>query len=256
YGLDADVTVPIGLSTERFSARGRDPGIETVARLKREVSLEQATAELNTIAARLEQQYPETNNGRRVRLDSLREAIVGDIRPVLLTLLGAVGLVLLIACANVANLLLARSARRQKEIAIRTALGAGRLRILRQLFTESVMLAIAAGLIGLLLAFAGTSLLSSNLPEGIPLIGEISIDASVLLFTLGASVLTGLLFGLAPALQTSNPALTETLKEGERNSSPGHNRTGKVLVIAEVALTLVLLVGAGLLVRSFWRLMN
>ena len=256
YGLDADVTVPIGLSTERFSARGRDPGIDTVARLKPGVSNEQATAELNTIAARLEQQYPESNNGRRVRLDSLRETIVGDIRPTLLTLLAAVGLVLLVACANVANLLLARAARRQKEIAIRTALGAGRKRILRQLFTESVLLAIAAGVIGLLLAFAGTTLMSSYLPDDIPRLNRIGTDAAVLLFTLGASLVTGILFGLAPALQTSNPALTETLKEGERNSSPGHNRTGKVLVVAEVALTLVLLVGAGLLVRSFWRLMN
>lgn len=256
YGLDADLTVPIGLSTERFSARGRDPGVEAIARLKPGVSSETANAELNTIAARLEQQYPESNNGRRVRLDSLREAIVGDMRPMLLTLLGAVGLVLLIACANVANLLLARSARRQKEIAIRTALGAGRSRILRQLFTESLMLALAAGIIGLLLALTGTALLSSYLPEGIPRLREISTDASVLLFTLGASLLTGLLFGLAPALQTSNPALTETLKEGERNSSPGHNRTGKILVVAEVALTLVLLIGAGLLVKSFWRLMN
>lgn len=256
YGIDADVSVPIGLSTERFSARGRDPGIEAIARLKQGVSVEGALAEINTIAARLEQQYPDSNNGRRVKLDSLRETVVGDIRPTLLTLLGSVGLVLLIACANVANLLLARSARRQKEIAIRTALGAGRSRILRQLFTESVMLAIAAGVAGFIIAVVGTSLMSSYLPEGIPRIREISTDASVLAFTLGASLLTGVLFGLAPALQTSNPALTDTLKEGERNSSPGHNRTGKLLVVAEVALTLVLLVGAGLLVKSFWRLMG
>jgi putative ABC transport system permease protein len=256
YELDADLLVPIGLSAERFSARGRDPGIEAIARLKQGVSATTANAELNTIAARLEQQYPESNKGRRIRIDSLREAVIGDIRPTLLTLLGAVGLVLLIACANVANLLLARSARRQKEIAIRTALGAGRSRILRQLFTESGMLAIAAGIIGLLLALVGTNLMSSYLPEDIPRIREISTDTSVLLFTLAASLLTGVLFGLAPALQTSNPALTDTLKEGERNSSPGHNRTGKLLVIAEVALTLVLLVGAGLLVKSFWRLMQ
>lgn len=256
YGIDADLTVPIGLSTERFSARGRDPGIQSIARIKQGVSTETANAELNTIAARLEQQYPESNNNRRVRLESLRETLVGDIRPMLLTLLGAVGLVLLIACANVANLLLARSARRQKEIAVRTALGAGRSRILRQLFTESAMLALGAGIVGLLLALAGTALLSSSLPEGLPFMPEIRTDAYVLLFTFGVSLVTGLLFGLAPALQTSNPALTETLKEGERNSSPGHNRTGKILVIAEVALTLVLLIGAGLLVKSFWRLMQ
>ena len=256
FGLDADVTVPIGLSNERFSARGRDPGINTVARLKDGVSTEAAGAELNTIAARLEQQYPDTNDDRRVRLESLRETIVGDIRPTLLTLLGAVGLVLLIACANVANLLLARSARRQREIAIRTALGAGRRRILRQLFTESLLLALAAGVVGLLLALAGTNLLSAYVPEEIPRVREISTDVAVLAFTLGASLFTGLLFGLAPALQTSNPALTETLKEGERNSSPGHNRTGKILIVTEVALTLVLLVGAGLLVKSFWHLMR
>ncbi|HEV2835060.1 MAG TPA: ABC transporter permease [Pyrinomonadaceae bacterium] len=256
FGVDADVSVPIGLSAERFSARGRDPGVDAMARIKPAISIDSANAELNTIAARLEQQYPETNNGRRVRLNSLTESIVGDIRPTLLTLLAAVGLVLLIACANVANLLLARSARRQREIAIRTALGAARSRILRQLFTESLILAIAAGIAGLLLAIGGTSLLSAYLPEGVPRIREISTDASVLAFTLGASVLTGVLFGLAPALQTSNPALTETLKEGERNSSPGHNRTGKILVVTEVALTLVLLVGAGLLVKSFWRLMQ
>ena len=256
FGLDADLSVPIGLSAERFSARGRDPGVEVIARLKPAVSVESANAELNTIAARLEHQYPETNNGRRVRLNSLTESIVGDIRPTLLMLLAAVGLVLLIACANVANLLLARSARRQREIAIRTALGAARSRILRQLFTESLILAVAAGVAGLLLAIAGTSLLSAYLPEGVPRIRETATDASVLAFTLGASVLTGVLFGLAPALQTSNPALTETLKEGERNSSPGHNRTGKILVVTEVALTLVLLVGAGLLVKSFWRLMQ
>jgi len=256
YGPDADVTVPISSQAERYAARGRDPGIETVARIKPGVSVEAANAELNTIAARLEQQYPESNNGHRVRLDSLREATVGDIRPTLLTLLGAVGLVLLIACANVANLLLARSTRRQKEIAIRTALGAGRRRILRQLFTESVLLAIAAGVAGLILALVGTSLLCSYLPEDIPRIREITTDAPVLVFTLAASLLTGVLFGLAPALQTSKPALTETLKEGERNSSPGHNRTGKILVVTEVALTLVLLIGAGLLVKSFWRLMQ
>jgi putative ABC transport system permease protein len=254
YGAEADITVPIGLSAERFKLRGKDPGITAFARLKPGTSIDNANAELNTIAARLEQQYPDTNTGRRVRLESLRESVVGDIRPTLLTLLGAVGFVLLIACANVANLLLTRSAGRQREMAIRTALGAGRMRILRQLFTESMVLALAGGVVGLLLAIWGTSVLSSYIPEGIPRMGELSVDGSVLAFTFGASLITGLFFGLAPALQSAKTNLTETLKEGERNSSPGHNRAGQFLVISEVALTLVLLVGAGLLVKSFWRL--
>src|SRR5215213_8377338 len=254
FGADADLSVPIGLSAERFKLRGKDPGITAFARLKQGTSIDNANAELNTIAARLEQQYPDTNTGRRVRIESLRESVVGDIRPMLLTLLGAVGFVLLIACANVANLLLTRSAGRQREMAIRTALGAGRMRILRQLFTESAVLALAGGVVGLLLAIWGGSVLSSYIPEGIPRMTELGIDGRVLAFTFGASLVTGVFFGLAPVLQSAKTNLTETLKEGERNSSPGHNRAGKLLVISEVALTLVLLVGAGLLVKSFWRL--
>jgi predicted permease len=254
YASDADVTVPIGLSAERFKLRGKDPGINALARLKEGSSIKTAIADINTIAARLEQQYPDTNTGRRVRVESLRESVVGEVRPTLLTLLGAVGFVLLIACANVANLLLTRSASRQREMAIRTALGAGRLRILRQLFTESAVLAVAGGGVGLLLAIWGTRFISSYIPEGIPRLSELAIDGRVLLFTLGASLLTGMFFGLAPALQSSTSNLTETLKEGERNSSRGRNYAGKLLVISEVALTLVLLVGAGLLVKSFWRL--
>ena len=254
FGADADLTVPIGLSAERFKLRGKDPGISSFARLKQGTSLDNANAEINTIAARLEQQFPDTNTGHRVRIESLRESVVGDIRPTLLTLLGAVGFVLLIACANVANLLLTRSAGRQREMAIRTALGAGRMRILRQLFTESTVLALAGGVVGLLLAIWGTSVLSSYIPDGIPRMNELGLDARVLAFTFGASLLTGIFFGLAPVLQSAKRNLTETLKEGERNSSPSHNRAGKLLVISEVALTLVLLVGAGLLVKSFWRL--
>jgi putative ABC transport system permease protein len=254
FGAEADISVPIGLSAERFKLRGKDPGISAFARLRQNTSIDNANAELNTIAARLEQQYPDTNTGRRVRIESLRESVVGDIRPTLLTLLGAVGFVLLIACANVANLLLTRSAGRQREMAIRTALGAGRMRILRQLFTESMVLALAGGVVGLLLAIWGTSVLASYIPEGIPRMSELSVDVRVLVFTFGAALVTGVFFGLAPALQSAKTNLTETLKEGERNSSPSHNRAGKLLVISEVALTLVLLVGAGLLVKSFWRL--
>jgi len=254
YAADADVNVPIGLSAERFKLRTKDPGIFAFARLKPATSIASANGDLNTIAVRLEQQYPEANTGRRVRVDSLRENVVGEVRPTLLTLLGAVGFVLLIACANVANLLLTRSAGRHEEMAIRTALGAGRMRILRQLFTESTVLALAGGVVGLLLAIWGTRLIASYIPEGIPRMNELGIDARVLLFTLGASLLTGVFFGLAPALQSSDNNLTETLKEGERNSSRGRNRAGSLLVISEVALTLVLLVGAGLLVKSFWRL--
>ncbi|HEY6232484.1 MAG TPA: ABC transporter permease [Pyrinomonadaceae bacterium] len=254
FGAEADVSAPIGLSAERFALRGKDPGVRAIARLKAGVPLERAQAELNTIAARLAEQYPDTNNGRGVRLESLRESVVGDIRPTLLTLLGAVAFVLLIACANVANLLLTRSTARQKEIAIRTALGAGRFRIIRQLLTESLLLALAGGAAGLLLAIWGTQLIISYLPEGVPRMSEVRVDGWVLGFTLLATALTGILFGLVPALQSFSPNLTETLKEGQRSSSGTRNRTGRILVISEVALTLALLVGAGLLVKSFWRL--
>src|SRR6201988_4160766 len=256
FGLDADVNVPIGLSAERFKARGADPGINVVARLKPNVSQQQAETDLNLTYTRLEQQYPQSNTGRRAYLISLHENFVGDVRQPLLILLGAVGLVLLIACANVANLLLVRSAARRKEMSVRVALGASRWRIIRQLLTESLLLAAIGAALGILLAYWGTSFIAYQLPEGIPRLQEAYVDGRVLAFTLVVSLITGLLFGLAPSLQASNLNLTESLKEGDRGSSGGRQRLRSALVVAEVALTLTLLVGAGLLVQSFRRVLQ
>jgi predicted permease len=256
FETEADVTVPIGLQAERFRLRGADPGADVVARLKPNVSLQEAEAELNMIAARLEQQYPESNKGRRVLVKPLHENFVGDVRQPLLILLGSVGLVLLISCANVANLLLVRSSVRRKEMAVRAALGASRATIIRQLLTESVLLAASGAALGILLALWGTSFIGSQLPDGIPRLQEARVDAPVLGFTLAVSLLTGLLFGLAPALQASRPNLTEGLKEGDRGSSGHRQRLRSVLVVGEVALTMTLLVGAGLLIQSFRRVLQ
>jgi putative ABC transport system permease protein len=255
FGMEADVTVPISLQAERFRARGADPGARVVARLKPHVSQQQAETELNLIAARLEQQYPEGNKGRRALVTPLHDIFVGDVRQPLLILLGAVGLVLLIACANVANLLLVRASARQKEMAVRVALGAHPQRIIRQLLTESVLLAALGAALGILLAFWGTSFIAAQLPDGIPRLEEARVDAPVLGFTLAVSLLTGLLFGLAPAWQAARPNLTEWLKEGERGSSGRRQWLRSVLVVGEIALTLTLLVGAGLLIQSFRRVL-
>jgi putative ABC transport system permease protein len=256
YGLDADVTVPIGLSAERFKARGSDPGSGVVARLKPNVSQQQAEADSNVIYARLEKQYPDTNTGRRAFLMSVHDNFVGDVRQPLLILFGSVGLVLLIACANVANLLLVRSSTRKREISVRVALGASRSRIIRQLLTESLMLAVIGAVLGIILAYWGTSFIAHQLPGGIPRLNEANVDFRVLAFTFGVSLITGLLFGLAPAVQASRLNLTDALKEGDRGASGGRQRLRSLLVICEVALTLTLLVGAGLLVQSFRRVLQ
>ena len=230
--------------------------IHVVGRLKPGVPVLQAQTELQTISRRLEQNYEVTNAGWSVRVTELRERLVGELRTSLIILLGAVAFVLLIACANVANLMLARSAYRQKEIAVRTALGASRGRVVRQLLTESVMLSTVSGLIGLGLSVWLLKLLIAISPANSPRMDEIAIDMRVFLFTLGVTIVAGLLFGLVPALHTSRPDLNETLKESGRqgSSSASRNRVGSLLIVSEIALSFVLLAGAGLLIKSFIRL--
>src|SRR5258705_5678921 len=232
--------------------------LAAVALLKPGVSLPQAVSEMETITTRLRQQYPETNNRSFNPVVSLHTHLVGETRPMLLLLFGAVSFVLLIACANVANLLLVSAASRQKEMAIRTALGASRMRVMRQLLTESLILAFAGGAIGLLLALWGVALMTKLLPQDFPRVGDINLDWRVLAVTLFASVLTGILFGLAPAVQTSKTDVQESLKESGRGSSGSrrHNRLRNLLIVGEVALSVGLLAGAGLLFRSFLRLQS
>ena len=226
-----------------------------IARLNSNVDLKQAQTRVSGINARLDKQFHETNKGWDVSLWTLHERLVREVKPSLLALLGAVGLVLLIACANVANLLLARSAARQKEIAIRAAMGASRTRVLRQMLTESILLSAIGGIAGLILSIWLTDVLMSMLPESAPRLEHIGIDYRVLAFALGVSALTGILFGIVPALQASKLDVTSALKEGGR-SGEGHRRTSarSLLLIGEVALSLMLLVGAGLLIKSFLRL--
>ena len=249
----ADVVVPLTVDNER-----RSYYLGVMARLKPGVSLGRAQTEMDSVAAGLAEQYPDTNRDRGVNLVPAHEQVVGRSRPALMIFLGVVAFVLLIACVNVANLLLARAAVRQKEISIRSALGAGRSRLVRQLLTESILLAVAGGVAGLLLTLWGIDLLVAIMPDTIPRAREINIDGRVLGFTLAVSMISGVVFGLVPALQSSKPDLNESLKEGGRTASAGvrRNRIRSTLVVSEVALALVLLIGAGLMIKSFIRLLQ
>jgi predicted permease len=252
-----DVYVPIG-SGNAFWLTQRDfhPGIRGVGRMKPGVTIRQARADMNEIAVNLGRAYPATNKNTGVVLTPLRERMVQGIQSTLLVLLAAVGFVLLIACANVANLLLSRATGRAREFAIRSALGATQQRVIRQLLTESLLLSIAGGGLGLLFASWGTQAGLRVLPEALPRANDVRMDPRVLFFTLAVTIVAGILFGLAPALKTSRPDLNETLKERGRGTSSVRYRTQAIFVVTELALALVLLIGAGLTVRSLARLWN
>jgi predicted permease len=237
-----------------FHQRNVGMGMNAVARLKPGVTLEQARADMERVTQNLAAAYPDADSNTRATVVSLKDKIVGDVRPYLLVLLAAVFFVLLIACVNVANLSLARAMQRAREFAIRSALGAGKVRVLRQLLTESVLLSLCGGALGLLLAGWGTKAAIGLLPESLPRVEEIRLDGRVMIFTFAIAVLSGIFFGLAPALRLMKPRIQETLKEGGRSVSGGRSRAQSALVIVEMAMALVLLVGAGLMLRSLGRL--
>ncbi|HWC95114.1 MAG TPA: ABC transporter permease [Candidatus Sulfopaludibacter sp.] len=247
--------IPLAMNLQNWQQRGGHY-LSGIGRLRDGVAMETAHADLNQIAARAEKENPQSNAGWDTTLQSLQEASVGKVRPAMVTLTAAVGFVLLIACVNLANLLLSRSAARRREIGIRNALGAGRARLVRQLLTESSLLSILGAAVGLGLAYAGTRLLVTLTPDILPRAAEIGMDVRVLLFTAAIAVFTGVLFGLAPAIQMARTDVNSALREGGRGNAMGfrRNRLRSVLVIGEVALALVLLSGAGLLMRSFYRL--
>jgi putative ABC transport system permease protein len=255
----ADVFVPfVPWAVTLPDDRNWHPGIIAIARLKPGVSREQARTEMVGITKRLELQYPDYNTGTSADVVGLQEQLVQNVRPALILLLGAVSLVLLIACVNVANLLLARASSRGREVAIRTAMGAGRGRVVRQLLTESVLLSLGGGLLGIFFAWASLGPLLKISAGSVPQVVPIELDRSVLIFTFVVSLITGLFFGLVPALRTAKLDLRETLNEGSRGSTsgPGHHRIRGVLVASEIALAVLLLVGSGLLLRSFSRLQD
>ena len=250
-----EIWTPLAMNLENWQQRGGHY-LNAIGRLKAGATPVSAQADLNAIAARAEQQFPDSNSGWDTTVGSLQEAAVGKIRPALLTLTAAVGFVLLIACVNLANLLLSRSAARRREMGVRSSLGAGRGRLIRQLLTESVLLAGLGAAVGLALAWAGTRMLVTLSPDILPRAAEIAMDGRALGFTAAIAVLTGILFGLAPAVHMAKTDLMAALRDGGRGNAIGfrRNRLRSVLVVAEVALALVLLCGAGLLMRSFYHL--
>jgi predicted permease len=246
-----DVYVPIGQwNGPALKSRSAALGLHGIGRLKPGVTIEQARSDLNRVMGDLATAYPESNRGNGATITPLKEGMVSNIRPILLTLLGAVGFVLLIGCVNVSNLMLARSTGRAREFAIRSALGAGRRRLLCQSLTESTLLGLAGGALGLLVAGWGTKVAVSLLPTALPRANEVRLDNRVLLFTFVISLLTGILSGLVPALKISQGRFSETLKEGGRGTSTGRARAQGIFVAVEMALALVLLIGAGLMIRS------
>ena len=251
------VFVPVGQwKNNLLNTRSAGLGFHGIGRLKPGVTLEQATADMKSVSNNLAVAFPDADKGISAKLVPLKQWVVGGVRPLLLVLLASVGFVLLIACVNIANLLLARSTGRTREFAIRAALGASHRRVLRQLLTESVVLAFTGGAFGLLLAAWGTRAALSVLPTALPRATEIGLDTRVLLFTLAISLLAGVLFGLAPALKMSPANLQETLKEGGRGATGTRHRVQGIFVVAEIAMALVLLSGAGLMIRSLTRLWN
>jgi predicted permease len=253
----AEVWTPLGMTAEEAAVRGEHHFL-AIARLKPGVTIAQAQAEMNTISHRLEQSYPADDKGWGARVISMRDDLVGDVRPALLMMLGAVGFVLLIACANVANLIFARVFSRRKEVAIRSALGASRSRIVQPLLTESIIMAVCGGALGLVFAHFGIELLVRFFADKLPRMGDIGLSQPVLWFTLGLSVLTGLLSGLLPALSMIKGDVNEALKKGlgRMDSDGGSSITRSALVSVEVALSIVLLIGAGLMLRSLWSLQS
>jgi predicted permease len=257
YGVERDLYTPIGQWNDpSFRDRRVDMSARAVGRLQPGVSLPQARADMDSIARHLAITYPEADKDVGIGLFTMKDDIVGNVQPFLLVLLAAVGFLLLIACANVASLLLARSMARSGEFAIRSALGASRTRIIRQLLTESTLLAGVGGALGFLLAYFGTKAAINFLPGALPRSTEVSIDSRVLLFTLAVSLLAGIVFGLAPALKTSRTNLQQVLRQSGRGAGGARHRLQGIFVAVEVAMSLVLLVGAGLMLRSLaalWR---